>query len=69
LAEIKSSCADIKAHPEFRPDFRQLIDLSEVSKLDLRYSELNLLAEFHDPFSDKGRRAVIAWCQYPNEAK
>jgi len=60
LDEVKSSCAEVKAHPLFRSDFRQLIDLSEMSKLDLRYNELNLLAEFHDPFLEKGRRAVIA---------
>jgi len=58
LDEVKSSCAKIKAHPEFRPDFRQLIDLSEASKLDLHHEELNILAEIHDPFSENSRRAV-----------
>src|SRR5437899_498422 len=60
LDEVKSSCAEIQAHQEFRPDFRQLIDLSQASKLDLHYEDLNILAEFHDPFSEKGRRAVVA---------
>ncbi len=59
IDDVKSSCASIKANPEFRPDFHQLIDLSNASKLDLHYDELNILAEVHDPFSDKGRRACI----------
>jgi hypothetical protein len=61
LDEVKTTFADIRGHPEFRPDFHQLIDLSEVSKCDLYFKDLYQLTEHgHDPFSRKGKRAVVA---------
>jgi hypothetical protein len=59
LEDVRANCQGIKANPEFRPDFRQFIDLSKASELNLRYQDLNQLAEVHDPFSDDAKRALL----------
>jgi hypothetical protein len=60
LDEITATCAEIQGHPEFRPDFQQLIDLSIASKCHLFAKDLYQLKHAYDPFSNKGKRAVVA---------
>jgi hypothetical protein len=60
LADLKSTFAEICGNPEFRPNFRQLIDLSKVSKCPLYARDLYQLKQAHDPFSNKGKRALVA---------
>jgi hypothetical protein len=59
IDDVKSSCKGINANPEFKPDFRQFIDLSKASELHLHYQDLNQLAEISDPFSGDARRALV----------
>lgn len=58
--EVKATFAEIRRHPDFHPDFHQLITLSEVSKCLLYFKDLYQLKQAHDPFSNKGKRAVVA---------
>jgi hypothetical protein len=60
LDEIKMTCAEIHGHKEFCPDFQQLIDLSEASTCHLYAKDLYQLKHAYDPFSNKGKRAVVA---------
>jgi hypothetical protein len=60
VQELKSAGASLRSHPEFRPGFRQLIDLSHVVKLDLHFRDLYQLKHADDPFSNEGKRAVFA---------
>jgi hypothetical protein len=58
--EVVASLTELRQHPDFRPDFCQLVDLSQVSRLDLYFADMNTIHRAHDPFSNEGRRAVIA---------
>jgi hypothetical protein len=60
LDEIKATSAEIQGHSEFHPDFQQLIDLSAASKCHLYAKDLYQLKDAYDPFSNKGKRAVVA---------
>jgi hypothetical protein len=58
-ADLEATFAEIGGNPEFQPDFQQLIDLSKVSKCPLYSRDLYQL-KVYDPFSNKGKRAVVA---------
>jgi hypothetical protein len=60
LADLKVTFAEIRGNPEFRPNFQQLINLSEVSKCHLYSKDLYQLKQAYDPFSNKGKRAMVA---------
>jgi len=60
LQELKSAGANLRSHADFHPDFRQLIDLSHVVKVDLHFRDLYQLKHADDPFSNEGKRAVFA---------
>ncbi len=60
VTEIAETFAEIRKHPGFHPDFCQLSDLSRVSSIPLHFPDLYHLQQACDPFSNKGRRAVIA---------
>jgi len=60
LAEVTATFAEIRGHPGFHPDFRQLVDLSQVSNLRLHFNDLYHLHHACDPFSNQGKRAVFA---------
>ena len=58
--ELVSSFANLNQNPNFRPDFHQLIDLSQASQLELGFKSLFDIHRTCDPFSRKGKRAFIA---------
>lgn len=58
--EVVTSMEELASRPEFRPDFRQLADLSGVSKLNLGFNDMEAIHRLCDPFSNEGKRAVIA---------
>jgi hypothetical protein len=60
LIEATASCSEIRDHPGFHSDFRQLIDLSMVTNIPLRFPDLYHLQQACDPFSNRGRRAIVA---------
>jgi hypothetical protein len=58
--DVVTSLNVLKHHPDFEADFRQLVDLTQVSKLNLGFSDMDVIHRVHDPFSNKGKRAVVA---------
>jgi hypothetical protein len=60
LNEISATFSEIRNHPGFHPDFRQLSDLSLASSIPLRFPDLYHLQQACDPFSNQGKRAVVA---------
>jgi len=60
LKEITATFAEIRDHPGFHPDFRQLTDLSLASNIPVRFPDLYHLQQACDPFSNRGKRAIVA---------
>jgi hypothetical protein len=58
--EIVESLTNLRGNPDFHPDFRQLADLSQVSTLKLGFNDMEAILRLYDPFSNKGRRAMVA---------
>jgi hypothetical protein len=58
--DISATFSEIRSHPGFHPDFRQLSDLSLASSIPLRFPDLYHLQQACDPFSNQGKRAVVA---------
>lgn len=65
LKEITATFAEIRRHPGFHPDFRQLSDLSLATSIPLRFPDLYHLQQACDPFSNQGKRAVVASVPVP----
>ncbi|PYX20915.1 MAG: hypothetical protein DMG82_20525 [Acidobacteria bacterium] len=59
-AEVVTSMEELSSQPDFRCDFRQLVDLSRVSKLNVGFNDIEAIHRLCDPFSNEGKRAVIA---------
>ena len=58
--EVMASMEKLRSEPDFRSDFHQLADLSGVSKLNLGFNDMEAIHRLCDPFSNQGKRAVIA---------
>jgi len=57
---VLESLQALAGDPSFKPGFRQLVDLSQVSKLRLRLKDLEEIQHSWDPFSNTGKRAMFA---------
>lgn len=61
VADMTDTAVRMRNDPEFKPDHRQLIDLSEVNRVTASFDELYHFAlDNGDPFSGSSRRAVVA---------
>ncbi len=49
----------LRADPDFKPHFRQLWDLTEITKSELSYAELTGMAKI-SVFAPTSRRAILA---------
>ena len=58
--EVINGLEKLSLNPDFNPDFAQLTDLSQVSKLNLGFNDMDVIHCLHDPFSNVGKRAVVA---------
>jgi hypothetical protein len=59
VKDIEEYAAALRAHPQFKPEFSEIADLSEVEELDLQADEFIRLADEIDPFSPQARRAFV----------
>lgn len=57
--EIASYVASVTADPLFDPKFSEIVDLSDVKKIDLRGEQMLKLADEVDPFSFDSKRAFV----------
>jgi len=58
--ELVAACTKLRQDRDFRPDYRQLADLSQVSRINLYLEDLNSIRATYDPFSPNSRRAFFA---------
>ena len=59
-ADSVASLLALRRDPSFRPNYRQLSDLSQTSKLQLDLPSLKEIYCRHDSFSNEGKRAMVA---------
>ena len=59
VEEIAAACTKLGTNQDFRPDYRQLADLSEVLHLNLNDEDIRSIREIYDPFSRQSRRAFV----------
>jgi hypothetical protein len=57
--QIAAACTKLRHDRDFRPDYRQLADMSQVSRLNLYLEDLNSISSTYDPFSSKSKRAFF----------
>jgi hypothetical protein len=58
--ELIVSFQELALDSQFKGSFRQLIDLSLASVIELTYNDLTVFHRLHDPFSPDARRALFA---------
>jgi len=56
---IETYAALLRTDPSFKPDFSEIVDMTEVEELDLKPEEFIRLADEVDPFSLQARRAFV----------
>lgn len=59
IRKIAEYAANLRAHPNFRPVFGELVDLREVREMDLQVYDFLGLADNIDPFSPDAKRAFV----------
>jgi len=59
IQDIEEYAAALRANPLFKPNFSEIVDMSEVEELDLKAEEFIRLADEIDPFSVEARRAFV----------
>lgn len=59
VGAIESYAALLRANPLFKPDFSEIVDMTEVEELDLKPEEFIRLADEVDPFSIEARRTFV----------
>jgi len=61
VADMRDIASQLRADPDFKPDHRQLIDLSQVDGMTASFDAIYRFAVYNgDPFSGSSRRAVVA---------
>jgi len=58
----------LQSNPSFRPDFSELVDLTQVEGLDLNAGEFLKLADEIDPFSTDAKRAFVVRTSVQNRS-
>lgn len=59
-SDVVSSLTTLRKDPDFRPNFRQLINLMQAAKFELDFKDLYGIRQIYDPFSNESQRAVVA---------
>lgn len=60
VCDVERYVAGLLADPLFRPDFSEIVDLSDVEELELSSDHALALADMVDPFASQAKRAFIA---------
>jgi hypothetical protein len=58
--EVVARLKELRDRHDFQPDFSQLTDLTQVSKLNLDFHDMEAIYHSYDPFSHEAKRAVVA---------
>jgi len=57
---IEVYVSELRADPQFDPDFSEIVDLREVERVEMSAKQAMNLADQIDPFSDSSKRAFVA---------
>ena len=68
LDEIQRYTQCLLQNSSFEPSFSEIVDLTQVEKVDLQADEFLKLADKIDPFSIKAKRAFVARTSAQNHA-
>lgn len=58
LADFLAHATELRAHPDFRPEFSQLVDFREVTEVRVTGADIRRLAR-ENPFAARARRAFV----------
>ena len=58
--DIQGYAAALRTDPLFEPDFSEIVDLSEVEKIEINAMETMRLADVVDPFDIDAKRVFVA---------
>jgi hypothetical protein len=58
----------LQLDPSFRPNYSEIVDLTQVEELDLQADEFLTLADKIDPFSHDAKRAFVVGTSVQNHA-
>ncbi|MFZ0861429.1 MAG: hypothetical protein WB781_16115 [Candidatus Sulfotelmatobacter sp.] len=58
--DIERYAKRLQLNPAFRPDYSEIVDLTEVEEVELQADEFLRLADKIDPFSHDAKRAFVA---------
>jgi hypothetical protein len=68
MRDVERYAILLRANPLFRPDFSEIVDLTEVEEVSLQGEEFLRLADKVDPFSYDAKRAFVARSSVQNHA-
>ena len=68
MRDVERYAILLRANPLFRPDFSEIVDLTEVEEVSLQGEEFLRLADKVDPFSREAKRAFVARSSVQNHA-
>jgi hypothetical protein len=66
--DIRRSAERLQLNPSFRPNYSEIVDLTDVAELNLQADEFLALADKIDPFSHDPRRAFIVRTSVQNRS-
>jgi hypothetical protein len=56
--DMYGALEEIANHPDFKPEFDQLVDVTGVTTVDATYEDMRRVAELN-PFAPSARRAIV----------
>ena len=68
VCDIQRYAELLQLNPSFRPNYSEIVDLTDVEELDLQADEFLTLADKIDPFSHDARRAFVVRTSVQNHA-
>jgi hypothetical protein len=68
VGDIERYSKLLQENPTFRPDYSEVVDLTQVEELDLNANEFLKLADEIDPFSPDAKRAFVVRTAVQNHA-
>jgi hypothetical protein len=68
VPDIGRYANQLQLNPSFRPNYSEIVDLTQVEELDLQADEFLSLADKIDPFSHDAKRAFVVRTSVQNHA-
>jgi hypothetical protein len=57
-SDMRDALEEIARHPDFEPEFDQLVDVTRVTTVDASYEDMRRVADLN-PFTPTARRAIV----------